>query len=168
VIVVRALVFITVAAGLVAGAVPLLLLAWSADWGRLELGPVRFLGVPLAAAAGLVYLICVSDFLITGEGTPAFYDPPRNLVSGRLYQRVRNPMYLALDCLLLGQALYFESWLLLGYAALVAVGVHLLVVHVEEPALTRRFGPSYEAYRRSVPRWVPRPGPLPGRGAHLP
>jgi protein-S-isoprenylcysteine O-methyltransferase Ste14 len=29
-------------------------------------------------------------------------------------------------------------------------------VTYEEPHLTRRFGDSYEQYRRSVPRWLPR------------
>jgi protein-S-isoprenylcysteine O-methyltransferase Ste14 len=31
-----------------------------------------------------------------------------------------------------------------------------------EPALRRRFGETFAEYRRSVPRWIPRP---PGRSA---
>jgi protein-S-isoprenylcysteine O-methyltransferase Ste14 len=40
-----------------------------------------------------------------------------------------------------------------GEAAIVC---HLFVVGYEEPTLRRRFGDAYEAYRRSVHRWVPR------------
>jgi protein-S-isoprenylcysteine O-methyltransferase Ste14 len=33
---------------------------------------------------------------------------------------------------------------------------HVSVVHVEEPELRRRSGPTYEEYCRAVPRWIPR------------
>jgi protein-S-isoprenylcysteine O-methyltransferase Ste14 len=36
------------------------------------------------------------------------------------------------------------------------VPVQLFVVFYEEPTLLRQFGESYEEYRRSVPRWVPK------------
>jgi protein-S-isoprenylcysteine O-methyltransferase Ste14 len=32
------------------------------------------------------------------------------------------------------------------------------VIFYEEPALHRQFGASYDEYRRSVPRWIPRVG----------
>ena len=33
---------------------------------------------------------------------------------------------------------------------------HLFVLLYEEPTLERRFGASYDDYRRRVPRWIPR------------
>jgi len=69
---------------------------------------------------------------------------------------VRNPMYLAVLSMVIGQALLFRSFLLVGYALLVWVVVHLFVVFVEEPSLHRQFGESYESYQRTVPRWHPR------------
>ena len=36
---------------------------------------------------------------------------------------------------------------------------HCFVVLYEEPALTRRFGDAYRAYRDAVPRWIPRRPP---------
>jgi protein-S-isoprenylcysteine O-methyltransferase Ste14 len=36
------------------------------------------------------------------------------------------------------------------------LAVHLAVVGLEEPDLRRKFGASCEAYRRAVPRWLPR------------
>jgi len=69
---------------------------------------------------------------------------------------VRNPMYLAVLSTLLGEAILFHSLLLLGYALVVGVVVHLFVVLVEEASLRRQFGESYETYLRTVPRWFPR------------
>ena len=56
------------------------------------------------------------------------------------------------------EALYLASLGVMLYALAISVGAHLLVVHVEEPELRRRFGPSYEEYCRRVPRWLPRFG----------
>jgi protein-S-isoprenylcysteine O-methyltransferase Ste14 len=42
-----------------------------------------------------------------------------------------------------------------------AVLCHLFVISYEERTLRRRFGNSYLEYRRTVPRWIPRP-PRPG------
>ena len=38
-----------------------------------------------------------------------------------------------------------------------AVFCHLFVIGYEEPTLRRRFGETYVEYRRTVPRWIPRP-----------
>ncbi len=60
-----------------------------------------------------------------------------------------------------GEALYFGSQGLLGYAVLFTLFAHWVVVRVEEPELRERFGEAYEVYCREVPRWLPgfaRPG----------
>ena len=75
---------------------------------------------------------------------------------GGPFQYVRNPGYVSVIALLLGQALCFGSLVLLGYAMLVALGFHAFVVLNEEPTLRRRFGAEYDAYCRRVPRWLPR------------
>jgi len=55
-----------------------------------------------------------------------------------------------------GQALALGQPVLLGYAAVVWITVASFVRWYEEPALARRFGAQYEAYRRSVRAWWPR------------
>jgi protein-S-isoprenylcysteine O-methyltransferase Ste14 len=45
---------------------------------------------------------------------------------------------------------------LLESAAAAAI-LHLLVIGYEEPRLRAQFGEQYEAYRRTVSRWFPRP-----------
>jgi protein-S-isoprenylcysteine O-methyltransferase Ste14 len=69
---------------------------------------------------------------------------------------MRNPMYIAVLSIVVGQAILFHSFLLVGYALLVGAVVHLFVVFVEEPSLRHQFGESFEAYLRTVPRWIPR------------
>jgi protein-S-isoprenylcysteine O-methyltransferase Ste14 len=65
-------------------------------------------------------------------------------------------MYLAVLAVVAGQALLLASRPLLLYSALLGLGFHLFVIGYEEPALQRRYGPAYEAYRASVGRWLPR------------
>ena len=52
-------------------------------------------------------------------------------------------------------AVLFGSLRLLAYAGVLAACFHLFVTGYEEPALRRRFGPAYLAYRDAVPRWIP-------------
>jgi protein-S-isoprenylcysteine O-methyltransferase Ste14 len=115
----------------------------------------RLPGGLLMGAGAALYLSCLWDFTFTGRGTPAVWDPPVVFVSKGLYRFVRNPMYLAIVSILVGEALFFQSMILGWMAAGIAVGFHLFVVFYEEPALKRRFGASYERYCSEVSRWLP-------------
>jgi len=115
----------------------------------------RLPGGLLIGAGAALYLSCLWDFTFTGRGTPAVWDPPVVFVSKGLYRFVRNPMYLAIISILVGEALFFQSMILGWMAVGIAVGFHLFVVFHEEPALKRRFGGSYERYCSEVWRWVP-------------
>jgi protein-S-isoprenylcysteine O-methyltransferase Ste14 len=95
-------------------------------------------------------------FVGEGQGTPAPIAPTKHLVVGGPFRRVRNPGYIGVLSMVLGQGLFFGSAPVVAYAALLAVGFHLFVVLYEEPTLRRQFGEEYEAYCRRVPRWVPR------------
>src|SRR4029079_10146656 len=95
-----------------------------------------------------------------GRGPPAIYDPPRELVVAGLYRYVRNPQYVGVVLVILGEALLTGMAVLFGYATLMAVVYHLFVRYYEEPTLGRLFGESYARYREAVPRWLPR---RPGR-----
>jgi protein-S-isoprenylcysteine O-methyltransferase Ste14 len=100
--------------------------------------------------------VCGSIHRSLGKGTPAPIDAPIFLVKAGPYDWVRNPMYLAVLAIVIGQAILFRSFLLLGYVLLVWGVVHLFVVFVEEPSLRHQFGESYETYLHTVPRWLPR------------
>lgn len=57
---------------------------------------------------------------------------------------LRNPMYVALQAVIVGQALVLGQRRLLGYAVIAAVPPALFVRLYEEPALAARFGEEYE------------------------
>ncbi len=128
------------------------------------LGKVRFnLHDPMHLAGGLLFVtgvlllaLCIWEFAATGRGTLAPMDPPRELVVVGLYRYVRNPMYLSVATILLGELLLTRSAGLLIFAAVWFVMVNLFVIGYEEPYLRRRFGASYERYVASVGRWLPR------------
>jgi protein-S-isoprenylcysteine O-methyltransferase Ste14 len=151
----KTLIFTVLAPGTVAGIVPWLLLQWSGEEARLT-PSIWMIGLlPLLVGVGL-YFWCAGAFTFIGNGTPAPIDAPIFLVREGPYQWVRNSMYLAILSTIIGEAILFHSLLLVCYALLVWVVVHLFVVFVEEPSLRRQFGESYETYLRTVPRWLPR------------
>ena len=113
-------------------------------------------GTILLGAGIGVYILCVRDFLVTGRGTLAPWDPPRRLVVVGLYNYVRNPMYIGALLMLLGTAICTGSTLVLAYAAIAAVAIHLRVVYFEERALEGQFPDDWAAYSARVSRWLPR------------
>lgn len=113
----------------------------------------HWLSLPFLLAGMVVLLLCIRDFMTKGEGTPFPLDPPRRLVTGRLYQYTRNPMYVGLFSALSGWVLWFSSAPMVVYTLAVVLIVNLFVILVEEPFLKKQFGDSYEEYCRRVPRW---------------
>ena len=91
-----------------------------------------------------------------GLGTPAPIAPTRFLVTTALHRRVRNPMYIGVALVILGEAALFRSLHLVLYAAVMLGTAHLFVIFYEEPTLRRQFGKSYDEYFGSVPRWIPK------------
>ena len=138
--------------------VPYLLLSSGFELFEVRAGGWRRLGLLPAAAGLLLYLRCAWGFTVEGRGTPAPFDPPKEVVVRGPYRYVRNPMYVAALLVLAGEAWLFGSGLLLAYAALVFAFFHLWVVVYEEPTLRRAFGESYEKYLERVPRWIPAGG----------
>src|SRR5215207_3205224 len=151
------LLFTVIVPGTVAVYVPLGLAAGRA-------GPPFRWGVAQSAAllplisGGAFYFWSLWDFASFGRGTPAPIDAPRRLVVRGLYRYVRNPMYVGVLLVIAGWALFFESRLILGYGAVVALVFHLFVLAVEEPSLRGKFGDAYERYCKEVGRWVPKAG----------
>jgi protein-S-isoprenylcysteine O-methyltransferase Ste14 len=119
-----------------------------------ELGAIEVVGLVVGAAGGALALWCILTFAFVGKGTPAPFDPPRQLVVRGPYRFVRNPMYLGAALAVCGAALFYRSIPLLAYAGLFLLATHLFVVGYEEPTLARTFGADYEAYRARVGRWL--------------
>ena len=119
------------------------------------------LGTAVMAAGGILAFACVATFVTRGEGTPAPFDPPRKFVADGPYKFVRNPMYIGGFVVLLGFGLYEQSSAILLFALPWLLLAHLFVILYEEPHLHGTFGAPYDAYCRSVRRWLPRLSPAP-------
>jgi protein-S-isoprenylcysteine O-methyltransferase Ste14 len=152
-VVLKTLLFTVAVPGTVTVVIPYLLLAPRAQF---EVGYVTLLGAVVIGLGVVIFLRCTWDFAFQGLGTPAPIDPPKLLVAKGLYRYLRNPMYVGVELIVLGQAILFQSRRLVIYAAVVALGFHLFVILYEEPELRRKFGASYEEYCKTVPRWIPR------------
>jgi protein-S-isoprenylcysteine O-methyltransferase Ste14 len=152
----KTLIFTIVVPGTLLGIVPWLLLQSSGEAVMPSLS-IWLVGLLPFLAGVILYLWCAGAFTFIGKGTPAPIDAPVFLVREGPYRWVRNPMYIGVFSVLAGEIILFHSLWLLAYMLLVGVIVHLFVVLYEEPHLARRFGESYEAYLRTVPRWLPRP-----------
>ncbi len=154
----KSLLFLVLAPGTVTVLVPWLLMRhWPAGFDAT--GPVRHAGLGLIVAGGMGLLLCFWDFARHGRGTPAPIDAPKRLVVRGLYRHVRNPMYVCVVTILIGEALRFGSRALAGWAVAVWLVFSLFVMLVEEPGLRKRFGAEYEGYCKKVGRWVPRISP---------
>ncbi len=150
----RTFVFTVFVPGTVSVLVPARILA-----GRGEAPPVPWpaaaLGALLVSAGLALYLWSAGAFTMLGRGTPAPWDAPREFVAHGPYRFVRNPMYVGVLAVLLGESLFFGATQLALYALLMWFAFHVFVVAYEEPALRARFGTTYDDYRARVRRWSP-------------
>jgi protein-S-isoprenylcysteine O-methyltransferase Ste14 len=123
------------------------------------LGPhqVLFWFAIFAFIAGIILAVWTSGlFLTLGKGTPAPWEPPKNLVIRGPYVHVRNPMIIAVIIILLGESLLCQSWAIGVWMALFFIGNAIYFPLFEEKGLEKRFGDAYRRYKANVPRWIPR------------
>ncbi|SRR6266849_1665690 len=154
-VLVRAIAYAALFIGFLLVFVPARLLSWSGVSPPATMGLAQVIAMLLGAAGASLALWCIATFVFAGKGTPAPFDPPRQLVVRGPYGVVRNPMYLGAGLALAGAALFYQSGSLAVYAALFLLCMHLFVVAYEEPTLRRTFGEAYEAYCRRIRRWWP-------------
>lgn len=151
--------FLVLAPGTIAGLVPWLIVSWPAP-----LGPpvLAIAGAILMTLGAILLLDCFRRFAVQGLGTPAPVAPPERLVVTGAYRHVRNPMYVAVVSLTLGQAALFASWPVALYGLVIWAGFHAFVLGYEEPTLREQFPKGYAAFTAAVPRWIPRLTPWTG------
>jgi protein-S-isoprenylcysteine O-methyltransferase Ste14 len=155
-------VFFWIAPAMVAGYVPWLLTRWRVEAPLLGVAAGRPLGYLLVILGAAVVVESFYRFAVKGLGTPAPIAPTTHLVVSGLYRYVRNPMYVGVLAVVLGQALILGRAVLVGYAAFLWAAFFAFVVLYEEPALQGRFGASYTEYSVNVRRWLPRLTPWEG------
>jgi protein-S-isoprenylcysteine O-methyltransferase Ste14 len=113
-------------------------------------------GLALALAGFYLAIRTVTLFSNQGDGTPAPWDPPQNLVVAGPYCYVRNPMITGAILVLLAETVLFNSWLIFLWTVIFLAANMIYFPFVEEKGLVDRFGDAYVEYMAHVPRWIPR------------
>jgi protein-S-isoprenylcysteine O-methyltransferase Ste14 len=89
-----------------------------------------------------------------GKSTPLLFSTPKKFVATDPYTFSRNPMYVGMLVVLVGEALLLQAPWMLAFTALIFIIFFFYVKFEEEPKMTRRFGASYQDYMKKVPRWL--------------
>ncbi|MFH1211098.1 MAG: methyltransferase [archaeon] len=118
-------------------------------FSEFSLNVFSFLGLILVIPAFLIIYSAASSL------RSQTFVPSRFLVRKGIYSRVRNPMYLGIILLAFGGFFFSFSVYTLLYALILTVS-YLFVIRAEENDLFRRFGRSYDDYRRKVPSLIPK------------
>lgn len=110
------------------------------------------MGVIFAASGVLIASSAMRGFV--QAGTTVMPDRPNTaLVRGGLYKYSRNPMYIGLILIYAGFAALLGSvWAFILLPAFIGY-IRYFAIACEEAYLKRRFGESYVAYMRKIPRW---------------
>ena len=117
---------------------------------------LHVVGLILVGSGAALLIACIVEFARRGRGTLSPVDPPKELVVHGLYRYVRNPMYLSVSAIVLGEVMLTKSMPLFVYWVVWFACANLFVMWYEEPYLRRQFGESYARYSREVGRWIPR------------
>lgn len=151
----RNLFFTILQPGLVAGLIPFWIIGFRTNnifdeawWWPHYVGTIIFM------IGFVIMLWCIMSFAVRGKGTLSPIDPTKNLVVSGLYKYSRNPMYVGVILILIGEALFFQSVELWIYSLLVLIAFNTFAIVVEEPRLRRDFGEEYIRYCARVRRWI--------------
>lgn len=148
----RNLVFTVLQPGLVAVVIPYYILG-----GEIKLETpwqLHTYGGVIVFAIGLVVMLrCIIQFALEGKGTLSPIDPTKRLVVRGLYRYSRNPMYVGVMMILIGEAIVTQSATLWIYLAIIFIAFNLFIMLHEEPRLRKVFGEEYLLYCEKVRRW---------------
>ena len=114
-----------------------------------------WLGIGLFICCSLLGFTSAFFMVRDGGGTPLPLDQTNHLVVSGPYRFVRNPMAVAGIGQGLAIAIIFQSLPIAVYSIIGALVWHLVVRPIEERDMVRRFGDTYQDYRRRVSCWIP-------------
>jgi protein-S-isoprenylcysteine O-methyltransferase Ste14 len=111
----------------------------------------------------LVRLACVAA---AGTVTRRRSRTVQRLVTYGVFAWVRNPLYVGNFLIWMGFTIISGVFWFLPLAIVIFAVEYSLIVRYEEGVLESIFGAEYLAYKRSTPRWIPRPPHGAASGPH--
>jgi protein-S-isoprenylcysteine O-methyltransferase Ste14 len=96
------------------------------------------------------------------QGTLAPWQPTHKLVIRGPYRYCRNPMITGVLMMLAGEALFLNARGIAIWTTMFFIVNTCFFIFKEEPDMLARFGAAYEAYKKQVPRWIPKLTPYKG------
>ena len=141
--------------GIVAGLIPFLILGDAVN--NIFAQPLtvhHYLGAIAFVIGCVILLTCIISFAVNGQGTLSPADPTKRLVTTGFYAFSRNPMYVGVTMILIGEAIVSQSEYLWTYSLFVFVAFNIFILLHEEPRLRRDFREEYIQYCQRVGRWI--------------
>ncbi|MBB3764380.1 methyltransferase family protein [Sphingomicrobium lutaoense] len=115
--------------------------------------PRALTGGALAAAGAVIIVLALLRFG-QAKTPPEPWEETTALVTGGIYRRTRNPMYLGMALIFFGITLIAACLLLLALFVLAVVVIDRGVIRREESYMERKFGDDYRAYKAATKRWI--------------
>ena len=138
--------------GIVAGLIPYLILSGNKTLDS-PLQFYQYLGLILFLIGLFIMFHCIIRFAVEGRGTLSPADPTKKLVIKGLYGFSRNPMYVGVMMILIGEATFFQSGSLCIYLLFIFLAFNVFILLFKEPRLHEEFGEDYRTYCQKVRRW---------------
>jgi len=139
--------------------IPLLAFMFLCKWNEYENDPMIWAIGSLLLLVSLSLRIWATAYI--GRRIPKWIMPhkwdQKKLVTSGPYSIVRNPLYTANIIAMLGMCVVFELLWFLPVTFLYLFALYSMVTRYEEEKLSIKFGEAYLAYKKRVPRWIPRP-----------
>jgi protein-S-isoprenylcysteine O-methyltransferase Ste14 len=141
--------------GLVAGVIPYFILGSDRVTQLIEqsMQGVQVISCIVIVVGFIVMILCILRFAMEGRGTLSPVDPTKKLVIHGLYRYSRNPMYVGVMLMLIGEALYSGRGLWI-YTTIIFASFNIFIFIHEEPRLRKVFGEEYQQYCHKVRRWL--------------
>jgi len=114
---------------------------------------LRLLGYLFVAIAVVLNIAAIRLFM-KQKTTIVPHGKPSKLVVDGPYRLTRNPMYLALLCVLIGVATLFGSLSLYLIPIAFVFIINTVFIRMEEANMSTKFGDQYALYSAKVRRWL--------------
>lgn len=154
---IRNFIFTVLQPGIVAGLIPYWILGENGNVlfvEQLRSHWIHLSGAIICLVGLIIMLTCIVSFAVYGQGTLSPVDPTKKLVVSGLYTFSRNPMYVGVILILIGESIFFTSVALGVYSIFIFIVFYIFIVFFEEPRLRKDFGEEYKLYCEKVRRWI--------------